>query len=140
MAGFTYEDDRGYITEERKRWVVRLNDAIRPWIRLLARISDEPHLKKLDYMTQDRTLGPEDGVPVYVRMCLEGEGEYIGYTEHWENRVKKHYKATCEHRTGHKGCRKCHEHTRYIRHRTALPHAWISFVRDCWIPVSVLVP
>jgi hypothetical protein len=39
MANFCYEDDRGFLTEEVKRMVVKLNDALTPWAVLVGKIA-----------------------------------------------------------------------------------------------------
>ena len=118
LAGFAYEDGRGFLTKKRKGYVVKLNDALKSWIRILSNISTNTQLRRLRQMICPKTekLDPYTHVPVYVRFTLEGTGEYIGYTEHWEARVKKHWFATCRHRVdGPKKCKNCAEHRRYLK-------------------------
>ena len=100
MAGFAYEDERGFLTEERKRMVVKLNDAIRPWVHVLTRIVRDRQIRRIYDLLCKQTcdLDPRENVPVYIRFSLEGNGEYVGYTEDWDTRVKAHWVLTCKHR------------------------------------------
>ena len=67
LTRFAREDDRGYITEEAKRWVVRMNDLMIPWVYVLARTTDDRKLKRVLEMTQDEGAEPRKGAPVSSR-------------------------------------------------------------------------
>ena len=64
LATFAREDDRGYITEEAKRWVVRMNDLMIPWVYVLARTTDDRKLKRVLEMTQDEGAEPRKGAAI----------------------------------------------------------------------------
>ena len=95
-------------------------------IYVLARVTTDRQLRRVLEMTQDEGKDPRGGAPVYIRVNLHGHGEYVGYTEHWEDRVKRHHRQTCRHQVGApRACRKCQDHKKYVKHRTARPHEWI---------------
>ena len=125
MANFCYEDDRGFLTEEVKRMVVKLNDALTPWAVLVGKIAT--HKRLTEIASWYRSGDPTDGVTVYARVNLRAPGDlYVGETKRWEQRVKQHYVATCKHRIGApKACGRCIEHSKYKKHRAAQPHQWI---------------
>ena len=125
MANFCYEDDRGFLTEEVKRMVVKLNDALTPWAVLVGKIAT--HKRLTEIASWYRSGDPTDGVTVYARVNLRAPGDlYVGETKRWEQRVKQHYVATCKHRIGApKPCSRCIEHGKYKKHRAAQPHQWI---------------
>jgi hypothetical protein len=47
------EDARGFYTEESKRWVVRLNHAMRQWVALLGKISTHKRLMQIEKIQRD---------------------------------------------------------------------------------------
>ena len=105
--------------------VVQINNAMRKWTMVLMTISDEKQFIRLAPFTDDTPIEISQPV-VYARLNLESNALYIGYTEHWENRVKKHYTATLKHESGYdKRCKGCHEHICYIRHNPIRAAAWI---------------
>ena len=125
MAAFCYEDDRGYLTGLTKARVATLNKLLAPWYSILGQISTHKRLQELGAW---RTPNHGDmQYCVYARVNLQTQGMYIGETGDLTNRIKQHYFATCKHRhDAPNPCRCCREHNKYKKHRTALPHEWIT--------------
>jgi hypothetical protein len=130
------EDARGFITEERKRMLVKVNDALIPWYATLSRVIKHTVLERLESfwgfdrdgrMRRDPTSDRREGVVVYVRVALQTGAFYVGETGCWQQRIKQHYMASHRHSDRCSSrCRGCHEHRKYVLHRAAAPHAWVT--------------
>ena len=131
LAETCYGDEDGIISEEKKRVIVKINDALTPWIRLLAKCCTGR--KPFERLTAAWAEHPaperrDESVTVYARVNLNTQDMYVGETGGWEERIKQHFMATVRHsekRHGGRRCRGCREHTKYLRHRGCEPHAWI---------------
>ena len=133
-------DARGFVTEERKRRVVRVNDALIPWYALLSHITDHASLRRCDALWGHDWQGRPKTAPavtpgsvvVYMRVALQTGAFYVGETGAWEQRVKTHYMESFRHsdRCTNR-CRGCREHRKYTLHRAAAPHLWVT------IPLAV---
>jgi predicted GIY-YIG superfamily endonuclease len=129
MAEFCMEDARGFYTEESKRWVVRLNHAMRQWVALLGKISTHKRLMQIEKIQRDAgvTTSVLKAPVVYARVNLENEDMYIGETKDFDNRVKQHHVQTCKHRhDATVKCKGCREHVKYLKHRSTRANAWIT--------------
>ena len=143
MGATCREDERGFITEKRKRSLVKITTALIPWYRALSQVLVHAGLEKLTTVWgrgsdgrpgEDPTAARavEDGAVVYVRVHLHGNEMYVGRTEHWRQRVVQHYMKTHRHSDRcSQRCRGCDEHRKYQLHRKAAPHMWMT------IPVAV---
>ena len=132
LAATCYGNEDGVISEEKKRRVSRVNNALAPWVRVLARICTGPApLKWADAIWRDQsesTLVNMTGTTVYARVNLDTGDAYVGETKEWDQRVKQHFMATVRHSSGDHGirkCRSCKEHTKYRKHRVCAPHKWL---------------
>ena len=123
IAHYCMEDERGFFTKEAKLWMTRMNDAMRPWVRLLGEITSHKRLSKLAPMIVEQVNGPV----VYARVNLENDDMYIGETVDFHGRTIQHYVATCRHRSdASRPCKGCKEHVKYKKHRSVVPSAWIT--------------
>ena len=121
-----YENDEGVITEKSKRYIARLQNGVAPWIRFLAKATTGTWQSVVNKYQKSATHDTSM-YNVYMRFNLDNKHTYIGYTGSWDNRIKEHHKATCNHRkTLNSRCKHCREHLRYIKHRTAEPHQWLT--------------
>ena len=93
--------EKGKIRETQKRWMLRINDALRSWMILLATTGvRHTQLKKIGTLTRGVPLSDADllrGHIVYARVNLKTRDMYIGETGHWHDRVKKHFVETYRH-------------------------------------------
>ena len=126
----SYQDERGMISEEKKRRVVRVNEALTPWVKTLARVLMHAQLEKLDKFWKSQSAGErkmtDGGVTVYARVNLQSADMYIGETGSVADRTKQHFMACFRHSDRcDRRCRKCVEHSKYRRHRVCAPHAWL---------------
>ena len=70
----------GEISKEKKQMALKINTAIIPWLQVLGKITTRKDLARVAALRteiQDNQIKEGDGV-VYVRMILEGNGEYVG--------------------------------------------------------------
>ena len=124
----SYTDEKGTISEKKKRRTCRMNELLLPWINFLSRIMVHDRLNKIiearGFKKDLSTAAP--GVTVYARVNLENNGMYIGETGNFAVRFSQHFMSTFRHSDmcGHK-CKGCKEHTKYRKHRTVSPHRWI---------------
>ena len=64
---------------------------------------------------------------VYVRVNLRTTDAYIGETEDWNARVKKHFSATYWHsKESGRPCKGCSEHGKYKKHQVVRPYEWVT--------------
>jgi len=124
IAQYCVEDERGFYTEAVKRRMVRVNDAMRPWVKLLGKITTHKRFSELASMIVE---GQVEGAVVYARVNMDNSDMYIGETENFGRRVTEHFIATCKHshECSHR-CKGCKEHVKYLKHRSARPSAWIT--------------
>ena len=115
----------GIMSEKKKRQVAQINDAIAPWARLIIEIASDKNLAKLSQYvaTEIDTTRPL----TYVRFNLENTSTYVGRSEFWHDRVKRHFMCTINHdQTLNNGCKGCREHMRYMRHNPIPAARWIT--------------
>jgi hypothetical protein len=126
MSIVSYANDKGIITEEKKRRTRRMNNLILPWVSFLAQIMIHERLNKI-IDTHGKTKGlPGSGITIYARVNLENNGMYIGETGNFDTRFTQHFMNTFRHSEKCKQpCKSCREHTKYRKHRTVSPHRWI---------------
>ena len=125
MATFCYEDSRSYLTNCVKETVVKLNTALEPWYLLLGKITGHKRLQQINAWKQPGH--EEKKFCVYARLHLTSQTDlYIGETQNLGERIKQHYFATCKHRhDAPNPCKRCNDHSKYRKHRTAMPHEWM---------------
>ena len=90
----------GKTSEQKKRWMVEINDALQPWLAALS-ISGLKHtqFEKIGKLTNGKVFSPQElekgkGHVVYARVNLKTRDMYIGETGNWQERVKQHYMKT----------------------------------------------
>ena len=126
MAMFCYEDQRGFITNNVKEILVRLNKALTPWYLAYGQITKH---KRLQQIAQWKHQGHHQGkCCVYARVAIRSnKALYIGETQDLNARIGQHYCATCKHRDeASNKCKRCKEHGKYKKHRVAPPHEWLT--------------
>ena len=136
IESFCGQDGHGKLW--RKRWALRINNALIPLIRMVGLITTHKRLNQLSKTITDTPL--EKGkFFVYARVNLRTNDLYIGETGNWTERFKQHFTAMHKHSQGAiNGCKRCREHGKYKKHvRYVAPHEWmmipIAHVGEKWL-------
>ena len=90
---FCLEDERGFLTNVAKKCVIRINDAVRKWVKILGKISTHKRLTEI----ADMIVEQPKGAVVYARVNLKNQDMYIGETIDFHQRTTQHFVATCRH-------------------------------------------
>ena len=96
------------------------------WRSLFPRLTGSKVIRKImevyDFKDEICTRGPV----IYVRFNLATHDLYVGETDDWENRVKRHFSAVCRHSMEcPRQCIGCDEHLKYMKHQVVEPHRWV---------------
>ena len=119
------DEDKAVMTNGVKNRMLRMNNLMIPWVLLLGQITTHTRLRAVQ---ETRTSEVDTSKHViYARVNMETQGMYVGETSNFEERVKQHYRATHVHsEIAEHPCKKCREHTKYMRHRGVRPAAWVT--------------
>ena len=127
-------DDKGEISERKKRWMASLMKLSTPLAHKYADIVGGELRRVLAY-GGDAEHDSTDSV-VYVRWNLEREKViYVGETSRWQERIGEHYRKTLKHQKEEckiDKCAGCAEHAKYKHHNPVPAAGWFTtVVRSC---------
>ena len=138
MTTFCTFDDKGILSNEKKRTIISINRLLQPWCAALAQVFRHNQLKKLAQIWQVNGSVPDldkPGVFVYARINLKTRDMYIGETEHWEDRITCHYRNTLLFGIDRHFARvpkRNSEKFKYWRHRGAHAGSWLT------LPIAIV--
>ena len=122
------------LTADQQRLLIRMNHLLWPCVKALCQLSERKELCKISnwWTQQGFPQQVHTNHVVYLRFNTRTEHVYIGETEDYERRMKRHAYETFRHSVScTNACRGCKEHQKYRHHRVASCAEWIT------VPITV---
>ena len=127
-------DDTKRVSEEKKRWFVKITVAMQPWVRALLQVMNHAHSENLrkffrpNVPDEIKSFDCGNDSIVYARISLDSNDMYIGETGNFAERTVGHYMKCLKHANDCRvnPCSACDEHAKYMKHRSAKPHRWMT--------------
>ena len=136
LLGKEMAENTDGLSAKRQQFTFRVNQLLWPWLKAMCRISDRTELRRIHewWLRQGE---PEmekviAGHVVYARFSTGAREFYIGETQGYTERVKRHAYETVRHGVDcTRPCKGCGEHWKYRKHRVAKPETWVMVPLAC---------